>query len=508
MLEKLYHTLHRIDKSNNRWIIILFLTVVSLLYAFMSVHIHNKFMTFGLDLGTFDEAIWKISRFQFPYSSSGCNWLLEDHFQIIFYFLAPLYWIWSDVRIILIAQSIAMVFAGYFIYEVGKKITKSTVFSFGVVFSYLFFIGTQFSILNEVHQITFAPIFLSLLYLSLEQKNWKRVLFCLFFLFIIKEDVALLIGAIGLGMLFKKGYRRAGLLVAIFGIGFFFFLVHFFMPFISIKGVYDHFHFGDAGNTPVEIVRHIIQRPDFFFHSMIYPAVKIRTWFISFFTFGFLPLLSPLYLLIPLLEDFTTRFIYAGPQYTMWGLVNHHAATGAILLAVSSIFSISKLLKRVKEKTKQKILIYTGISLLCVSTISNFIFHGPINSLLKPQFYHKDQWMLDNEKIVQLTPKNASIAAQNNLLPHLTHRESAYRVPYGLNSEYMVFDLHNGPNKYSPLSYEETLLFVSNLLDSKRYSKIFQIGDAMLLKRNYKTDITKSPYYGNTQYCYYSFEEK
>lgn len=47
-------------------------------------------MTFGLDLGYFDEAIWKISKGKFPYSGVGCIWLLEDHFQLILFFLSTI----------------------------------------------------------------------------------------------------------------------------------------------------------------------------------------------------------------------------------------------------------------------------------------------------------------------------------------------------------------------------------------------------------------------------------
>ncbi len=458
-------------------------------------------MTFALDLGTFDESIWKISAFRFPYSSSGCNWLIEDHFQLIFYLLAPLFWIWDNVRILLIAQSFAMVAASFPLYILSKKITGNKIFSFGIVFSYLFFIGTQFAILNEFHQITFAPVFIATLFLALENKNWKWYLYSLFFLFIIKEDVSLLIGGIGLGLLFRKGYRKLGLATAIIGISFFFFLVYIFMPFIAIKGVYGHFHFGAAGKNPEEVIKNIIIRPDFFLKSMIYPDAKIRTWFISFFTYGFQPIFAPVFILIPLLEDFATRFIYAGPQYTKWGLVNHHAATSAILLAITSIYAVKKITTRFS---------LIGVILITTTIVSDIVFHGPINSLLKTQFYQKEQWMLDNEEVLKRIPKdpNISVTAQNNLVPHITHRESAYRIPYGLNSQYMFFDLHDGPNKYSPLNHKQTTEFVDELLKTKRYWLVYQKGKAMLLKRNYKTDITKSPYYNDTRYCYYSYEER
>src|SRR3989344_5779290 len=102
-------SIHNIIQKVNRLVSLDLLLVftglifICFIYSFIAITLHNRFMTFGLDLGYFDEAIWKISRGIFPYSGVGCIWLLEDHFQPILYFLAPLYFLWENVRILLIA---------------------------------------------------------------------------------------------------------------------------------------------------------------------------------------------------------------------------------------------------------------------------------------------------------------------------------------------------------------------------------------------------------------------
>lgn len=478
-----------------------FLAAVAIIYAFISVNTHNRFMTFGLDLGYFDEAIWKIGRGKFPYSGVGCIWLLEDHFQIILYLLAPLYRLWDDVRVILVFQAMVMVFAGLPLYLLARRITKSIIFSFSTVFAYLFFIGTQFAILNEFHQITIAPLFIALLFYALVNKSRRLYLASLVMLVIIKEDLSLLVGAIGLGLLFTGDYRKRGFFTALFGFVLFFFLTYKLMPSISIKGAYAHFDFGEAGYTPLDIIRKTLADPFFFLRAMVYPDIKLQTVFRSLFSFGFLPLFAPLALLIPLLENFVTRFIYSGGQFTVWGLVNHHAAVSSMLLAVSAVYGARKLGKNVNWRI-------LGIIIIAFTITGDIVYHGPVNSVFKPVFYLEEQWVRDNREVISKVPPNASVAAQNNLLPHLTHRDNIYRIPYGLNSEYMVVDLHDGPNKYAPLSYSEMKDFVQSLLTTKRYAVVYQKGKAMLLHRNFKTDITKSKYYGNSSHCYYSYEER
>ncbi len=490
------------------YLLILLLILAVSIYSFMAITLHNHFLTFGLDLGNFDEILWKISKGKFAYSGVGCNWLIEDHFQPILFLVAPLFWIWDNVRVILIYQSFAMILAGLPLYLLAKKITKQVVFSFAVVFAYLFFIGTQFAILNEFHQITIAPLFIAWAYYALEKKNIRYFIYAMIGLLITKEDLSLLVASIGVGLIFTKSYKKLGIATALFGIFCFFFLIYIFMPAISIKGVYDHFDFGSVGFTPVDVLKKSLTDPVFILRSMLTPAVKIKTLFQSFSSFAFLPFFSPLVYLIPLVQDFFVRFIYSGPQYTKWGLVNHHAATGAILLSIATIYAASRVHSHLMTTPKYRFYLILSI-LLFISTIGNdILFHGPVNSLGKRSFYQEEKWVKDNREVITHVPPSSSLAGQNNLLPHLTHRDNIYRIPFGLNSEYMIFDLHDGPNKYSPLNFQETKKFVNDLLNSGRYSLIYQRGDALLLKRNYKTDITKSKYYGDTRYCYYSYEER
>ena len=152
--------------------------------------------------------------------------------------------------------------------------------------------------------------------------------------------------------------------------------------------------------------------------------------------------------------------------------------------------------------------LFLASALILTSLTADVILHAPLHSLAKPQFYRQEKWIADNRKIISKVPPQASVAAQNNLLPHLTHRDRVYRLPYGLNSEYIVMDLNDGPNKYAPLTFAQMQILFKELTENGRYSVAERAGESYLLKRNYKTDITAAKYYGNRNYCYYSWEER
>ena len=476
----------RSDKNINL-LVIIFIIALGCIYSVIAITSHNHFQTFGWDLGFFDQIIWKASRGDLSaYSTIAKENLLADHFQVVLYFLAPLYLIMSDVRIILAAQSFLVVSASYFLYLFAKDITKNIFFSFSVVFASLLFIGTQWTILNEFHQTAFAPLFLILIFYGLHfKKNWVYWM-GIVGLLLTKEEFSLLVASLGLVVLCGYKIKKIGFLTFVIGIFSFFFLINFLMPKLSVRGEYSHYDFGEAGFTPEDVIKKSISNPLFFIKSMIYPKVKINTVITTFLSYGFLPLFSPIYL-IPVSENFVSRFIYAGPQFTQWSNVNHHAAPLGILLSVATIYGamkIGKFLHKRKVVNINHALTVIGVYLVFTTIVQNIVQHGPINSIFKPQLYVTSEWMKNNNEIINKIPENVPIATQNSLFPHLSQREEIYLLPEIENAEYIFVDLHDGPNKYSPLKYDELKNFVYAGINKGDFSIHDQKGDTLLLRVN------------------------
>ena len=470
-------------------IIAVFLVIIAICYSLISISSHNHFLTFGWDLGFFDQIIWKASQGDFvAFSTIAYENLLADHFQPVLYLLAPLYFIKSDVRMLLIAQSFLVVSAGFPLYVLAKKVSKNIVFSFALLFSYLFFLGAQWTILNEFHQAAFIPIFLSLVFLSLYLKNSPVYFFAILGLLATKEEMGLLVFAIGLLVVFQYQEVKKGALTIILGIFSFFFLIYGLMPVFSVSKTYKHFGFGEAGYTPLDVIKKVIFEPLFFLKSMINPFVKVKTLFQTFFAFAFLLPFAP-YFLIPVFQQFATRFIYAGPQFTKWVNVNHHAAPLGILMAVGSLYALGNIacfLKKRYKLEKSRVFILGGILLITASFGQDILLHGPINSIFKPQLYLTQKWMKDNYQIIefgQKLPPDISVAAQNSLVPHLSQREKIYLLPEINEAQYIFVDFYKGSNKYSPITYNEMKDLIDTLLETGEYSLVKRVGDALVLKK-------------------------
>src|SRR6185437_16021353 len=76
-------------------------------YTTLSFIRHNHYESFGFDLGLTDQIVWEYSKFQapittihyYPYTS-----ILTDHVELIYTPLSIFYWIWDDVRMLLLMQ--------------------------------------------------------------------------------------------------------------------------------------------------------------------------------------------------------------------------------------------------------------------------------------------------------------------------------------------------------------------------------------------------------------------
>lgn len=471
-------------KSQHR-LISLFLLCVFLVYAFISVMLHIKYQTFGWDLGYFDQLIWLASQGIYPLSSLSKVNLLAGHFAPILVFLTPVYWIWSDPKALLVFQSLIMVFAGWPLYLLSSKKTDSFWFSFSVVFAYLFFIGTQWSILNEFHETTFVPLFISLIFYGLET-NINVFWLGIIGLFGTKEEFSLLLTATGLMIWWQFKKPKLGILVLAASLGLFFILTGVFMPAVSEKGVYQHLHISGAARSPAEFIGKIISDPGFALKSMVTPIQKMNTLFWSLSAFGFMPVFAPIGILIPLIEQFAMRFLYTGPQFTVWQNVNHHAAPAAMLLAIATIYAGLKIIKFVRSKTgvrETKVYFILGSYLIISTMIQDVYLKAPIHSLLKRNFYQVESYVRDNNIMIEKIPDTAIVAAQNSLIPHLSQREKFYLLPEVGEAEFVAVDLNDGPNKYAPIDHGQTEKLISDLISLGAYKIYFQANRAILLKK-------------------------
>lgn len=460
---------------------LIFLTVILTIYAglmaFLSIRNHELYQTFGWDLGFFDQLIWQASRGNLNFVSTIGNInLLGDHFQPVLYLLAPLYWIWSDVRILLVFQALLVTAAALPIYLLAKKKLRNQLISIFVSISYLLFSGTQFTITNEFHQSAFIPLLLSLglYWMETDKRNWGII--AILSLQLVKEEMGLLVAAIGLMYIFRK-QAKTGILLTVGGLFGFYILINSIIPAVSSQNNYIHYGYGSLGETPAEVVKSVINNPVAGFKTLIEPKIKLEQVGDSIISFGGLPLLSPVSL-IPVFQNYVVRFL-DDRNIHRWLNNNHYSAPLGPLLAYATILGIARIASF--SSGRMRSLCLAGY-LLFTSSGTALIFKLPVWSLFKSQLYFTPQWVKNIDSIVKLVPSNSSVATINSVFPHLSQRDKIYLLPEINNAEYIVLDLEDGPNKYSPLDFSQVVL-LSERLEDESWDKIAVSGKSVIFRR-------------------------
>ncbi len=177
------------------WIAI---TTYVLVFARLTFQMYDRFATASYDLGIFDQATWLLSRGHSPFVTIRGLPLLADHFSLILYALAPLYWLWPSAKMLLLAQTLALALGALPLYALARKRLQSAPWALLLAGAYLLYPVLQWSGTFEFHPDTFATPLLLAAFWFLEGRNWKPYFLCLTLALLTKETVGLTVLAVGL----------------------------------------------------------------------------------------------------------------------------------------------------------------------------------------------------------------------------------------------------------------------------------------------------------------------
>src|SRR5947209_15328208 len=124
-------------------------------YSAAAVYRYDHFGATAYDLGIFDQSTWGYSRFDLIHNTVRRLPTLGDHFHPILMSLAPLYWIWDDVRVLLIAQAVLLAVASLPLFLWARE-RLGTPAALLFQSAYLVFWGVLSGDLADFHEVAFA----------------------------------------------------------------------------------------------------------------------------------------------------------------------------------------------------------------------------------------------------------------------------------------------------------------------------------------------------------------
>lgn len=437
----------------------------------VSLHRFWQYEVFYYDFGIFDQAIWKVSRFSAPiidHLTVGGKWIFADHFSPSIFLLSPFYWLTSKSEMLLVIQATVIGLSGLVLYLIGKCVLKNKLLALGILVCYLFFLGLQNAVISDFHELTIMTLPLMLAFWAiLRKKMWPYFLFLIVTLGF-KESTFLLGAGIGISIFFlRKEWFKIGLITIVLSL---------IWGFVSIKIAIPIFSDGFYGYSPTfgsGILGSIFA---FFDHPL-----KQKTLLYSFLSFGFLPILVPAFWFL-LLQDYGMRFI-GDYCCSRWDLGLHYNAQSAVILGVSSIFSIRQLLNK-KFFSKYKVLL-TVLLMGNALFLYRFVLHGPLALAYNPVFYMHTKNLVFLDSLINRIPKNASVMTQNNLASHFTHQKVfVLKENYeSYKPEYIVVDLRYGQNANDFFGTKNVTEVIELLRKDSKYELIYKTKEQFIFHR-------------------------
>jgi uncharacterized membrane protein len=385
-------------------LLVIFLIILSVLYSTLSIIRHMQFQSGGFDLGLYDQAVWKFAHFLDPYNTVKERLLFGDHLVLTLPLFGILFFLWEDVRMLLIAQAVIISFSAIPIYLLAKKRMGSPIAALCLAIIYSLFYGIQYGVYFDFHPIIIGVAALSWLAYFWETGNKRLFWISVIFALLTQENMGIALICLSSIFFFRKEFRKQAIIIGLLGLGY---------SLIASKIIA---HFSPVGfqywpqfpNSPVDAISRLFDSQE-----------KRQVWWYSYSSFSFLPLFSP-GALIAVLIDISQYFV-TGPEFSrMWSPFMHHRAILAPLLTLGTIDVLVFL------KTKKIRITFIAVGLLFITVSLQYIFHLPLNKLTKTEYWKHETWMIDTEKMLLEVPGNASVSTQQNLVPHLSHRKQIY----------------------------------------------------------------------------------
>lgn len=490
MLKKISFVFKKYLKQVNLFSPVTFFAVCiifGLLYSLLSILRFEHFMTGSYDLSIYDQGIWQYSRFHAPFSTVREMNILGDHFSPILIFLSFFYWVWDDVRLLLIFQAMIVCLSAQFIYLVLVKRFKNNLATFFLSISYFLFLGLQYSLDYDFHLVSLSVFPISLifygLFLNRKYVYWLGVVIS----FLLKEDLPVIVFFIGFYEILVLKNKRLGIITMVVSFFSFLLITRFLMPLFqgNTSSVKNYVDFYGLGNNPQEMLTTVVGKPWIIFQEMSNSPIKISTFFNTVKSFSFLPLLSPLFW-ITSFPIWAERFL--SYTSTRWQFEQYYGISLTPILVLASGESILLILRILKKINFYKIVSVKILALFVFlsALMINKIYHAPITKLIHHPYYKFSESEKSLKEMIALVPASSSVSAQQPIVSHLSHRSEIYWFPKKSQEADYVALVKGRPA--SPLIDDELNNSLDQLLKDKNMEIIYDKNDVYLFRRNSKVE--------------------
>ena len=404
-----------------RWALFGMVAVWSVTFILLGALRHKHFSTYGFDLGIYDQGIWLLSRFRDPFVTVRGLDLFGHHMNVILLFLVPFYWLGAGPIFLLVVQVVAQACGTIAVYLLARDRLGERWPAVALSSILLLHPTYQFIAWEYFHPDALAIPLLLFAYWAARAKRWGWFAVTAVLAAACKEDVALALVALGILIAFR-GERRIGAIVAAAATGWFLVATRMLLPFFNGIGPFYDSLFGEFGETPTEVVGHVVTHPDDFVDVATEPD-RMSYYRMLLAPVAFLPLaaLPTLLIGLPMLGvNILSTLPYLRDFKYHWS---------ALVLAAIVLATVEAIAYLARTATVRAFL----IGLVVATSLASTVAWGPspISTKYKSGYwpFGPDARRLTKVEALKVVPDGAPTSAVYLFVPQLSHRTKIYEFP-------------------------------------------------------------------------------
>ncbi|MDE2232392.1 MAG: DUF2079 domain-containing protein [Candidatus Omnitrophica bacterium] len=453
-------------------------SAVFLFFSAFGIVRHISLCSGGWDLGIFDQAIWNVTKGNslfctIKYSQGGT--LLGDHFEPILFLIAPLYFLWPHVELLLVLQAFLLASAIVPLYLIANPVFKDRLVVFAFLICYVLSKPLRGIAFFDFYPESFMVPALFWGYYFLMKRRDAFLWASIIILLLCKEDAAFLVFGMGLFALGIQKRRGLGISLTALSVFLWWLETAIIIPYFSPTHKYAYLGNLPFGATYLDNFKFCLFHPLLFF-KFLFTTHKVNYLLRMLGPLCFLSLLSPQFILafLPLFKN-----LLGSDSSSFIGINEHYVAEAVPFIFIAAIYGGHWLLKRLKFKGSNVIL-----SLFLIG--STVLFIGKSDGRRLSEYFTdiNKNHTLDKIKALGLVPPGASVLASNDICPHLSHRKFIYEWGQTEGKEifpdYIVIDKDIGGGKLTPEENTKINIYLNDA-KSRGYKTIADIQDGRFL---------------------------
>ncbi|MFH1731797.1 MAG: DUF2079 domain-containing protein, partial [Planctomycetota bacterium] len=447
------------------------------LFAWMFVFSYHRFTSFAAnsrDLGLFTQTVWLLSRGMAPHNTVMGLHAFGDHAEFIDFLAVPVMWAWESPGALLILQSFTVSVGAVGMFKFARRKTRSAYAALVAAVLYPLLFGVQSAVMFDWNPETVPIGFVPWLFYFADSDKWKRAAATLILIAISKENLLLFTTMFGLFTVFYYKRPKTGLAIFALSLAAFWAEMQFFFPQFRAGGFRHLQNQGAALLAPTftEIGSKIAANPAAAVVYVLTGFQKAAHMIHLFAPLMFLALLFP-YTIVLTGSFLATRFLSTSFQAWIGGYF--YGGIHDTLLLICVVMLVPRIARRARSVRLAAAAFYVPTMAACSLVL--FLIFSPLHEAAlfhhTTTLYPKPELQEIHRKAIRLIPDNAPVAAQDNIVPHLSTRQTICPLEERVigRVDYIVVDKKG--RLIPPVTVKSFDAFQKNVLASPEFEIIF-----------------------------------